>query len=57
MMGIKLTQSAATRIQSFLERDGGMAFRLGVRKTGCSGWAYTVDLVDEIKAGDHIFED
>ena len=57
MTGIKLTQSAADRIRSFLERDGGTAFRLGVRKTGCSGWAYTVDLVDEIEADDHVFED
>ena len=57
MTGIKLTQSAATRIRSFLERDGGAAFRLGVRKTGCSGWAYTVDLVDEVSAGDQVFED
>jgi len=57
MTGIKLTQSAANRIRSFLERDGGTAFRLGVRKTGCSGWAYTVDLVDEIEADDHVFED
>ncbi len=30
--------------------------RLGVKKTGCSGWAYTVDLATEIRPGDIVFE-
>ena len=33
-----------------------MGLRLGVKKTGCSGWAYTVDLAEEIKADDVVFE-
>ena len=55
-MAISLTESAAQRVRNFLDRDGGIALRLGVRKTGCSGWAYTVDLVDEIGANDAVFE-
>jgi iron-sulfur cluster assembly protein len=51
-----LTQSAAERIRSFLDRDGGVGLRLGVKKTGCSGWAYTVELADEILADDVVFE-
>jgi iron-sulfur cluster assembly protein len=55
-MAISLTQSAAERIRSFLDRDGGVGLRLGVKKTGCSGWAYTVELADEIRADDVVFE-
>jgi iron-sulfur cluster assembly protein len=55
-MAISLTESAAQRVRNFLDRDGGVALRLGVRKTGCSGWAYTVDLADEIGANDAVFE-
>ncbi len=55
-MAIQLTKPAAERVRDFLERDGGVALRLGVRKTGCSGWAYTVELADRIEAGDVVFE-
>lgn len=56
-MTIKLTQNAADRIQLFLAKDGGVGLRLGVRKTGCSGWAYTVNLAEDIEPGDIVFED
>ncbi len=56
-MAIKLTASAAQRVRSFISKDGGVGLRLGVRKTGCSGWAYTVDLADEIAAEDIVFDD
>ena len=50
-MAISLTKSATERVRSFLDRDGGIGLRLGVRKTGCSGWAYTVDLATDVQAG------
>jgi iron-sulfur cluster assembly protein len=56
-MAISLTSSAAERIRQFLHKDGGVGLRLGVKKTGCSGWAYTVQLADSIKSGDLVFED
>jgi len=56
-MAIKLTQNAADRVRQFLEKDGGVGLRLGVKKTGCSGWAYTVHLADNIEPGDIVFED
>lgn len=56
-MSIKLTESAAHRVNQFLASEGRKALRLGVRKTGCSGWAYTVKLDDEISAQDAVFED
>lgn len=40
-----------------MEKDGGVGLRLGVRKTGCSGWAYTVDLATGIEPDDIVFED
>lgn len=55
-MAINMTSPAAERVRNFLDRDGGVALRLGVRKTGCSGWAYTVELADQIAEDDVIFE-
>jgi iron-sulfur cluster assembly protein len=55
-MAISLTPSAAERVRSFLNRDGGLGLRLGVKKTGCSGWAYTVELAEKIQADDIVFE-
>lgn len=55
-MAISLTQSATERVKSFMVRDGGVGLRLGVKKTGCSGWAYTVELARDIQDGDVVFE-
>lgn len=57
-MSISLTESAADRIKSFLSiRGRGIGLRLGVRKTGCSGFAYVVNYADESRPDDVIFED
>jgi iron-sulfur cluster assembly protein len=56
-MTIRLTTAAAERVSKFLQNDGGLGLRLGVRKTGCSGWAYTVDLAEDINSEDHVFDD
>ena len=56
-MAIKLTNSAAERIRGFLEKDGGIGLRLGVKRTGCSGWAYVVQLASGVEPGDVVFED
>ena len=53
---IHLTESAARRVQSFLDAEGGEGLRLGVRRTGCSGWAYEVALAREIRDEDRVFE-
>ncbi|NIN59197.1 MAG: iron-sulfur cluster assembly accessory protein [Xanthomonadales bacterium] len=56
-MAITLTETAARRVRYYLDKDGGAALRLGVRKTGCSGWAYTVTLSKSIGPEDVVFED
>jgi iron-sulfur cluster assembly protein len=57
-MSVSLTPAAAERVQSFLATRGhGVGLRLGVRKTGCSGFAYVVSYAEEIGAADVVFED
>lgn len=56
-MAITLTHSAAERVKRYLDSEGGLGLRLGVRRTGCSGWAYTVQLAGSIAADDVVFED
>ncbi len=57
-MAISLTPSAAERVRSYLARRGtGVGLRLGVTKTGCSGYSYVINYADEIDAGDVVFED
>jgi iron-sulfur cluster assembly protein len=57
-MSISITPSAAQRIKTFIAARGqGQGLQLGVRKTGCSGFAYVVNYADEVQPGDHVFED
>ena len=47
-MAISLTPAAAERVKSFIASRGkGLGLRLGVRKTGCSGFAYVVNYADD----------
>jgi iron-sulfur cluster assembly protein len=56
-MAISLTQSAADRVRSFLASRGhGVGLRLGVRKTGCSGFAYVINYADDSQPEDVVFE-
>jgi iron-sulfur cluster assembly protein len=56
-MAIVLTESAADRVRThLLKRGSGVGLRLGVKKTGCSGFAYVVNYADEVRAEDAVFE-
>ena len=56
-MAVSLTSSAAQRVKNYLQRRGhGIGLRVGVKRTGCSGWAYVVDYVDELAADDIVFD-
>lgn len=54
---ITLTEAAADRVAHFLADQGGVGLRLGVRRTGCSGWAYDVGLAESVGEDDTVFED
>ena len=56
-MSIKLTDSAAQRVNRFLDSEEHQVLRLAVRKTGCSGWAYVVQLDDQVNADDSVFDE
>lgn len=56
-MTISLTPSAAERVKNFLQNRGrGVGLRLGVKATGCSGYAYVVNYADEVRDNDLVFE-
>lgn len=57
-MAISLTNSAAERVRSYLEKRGsGVGLRLGVTETGCSGYSYLINYAEEVAEGDVVFED
>jgi iron-sulfur cluster assembly protein len=56
-MAIQLTERAAHQIQKSLAKRGkGLGLRVGVKQVGCSGWTYTFDYADQVRANDALFE-
>lgn len=56
-MSIQLTENAAQQIKNQLAKRGkGLGLRVGVKKNGCSGWAYTYDYADDVRTDDQVFE-
>ena len=56
-MAISLTNAAAERVRGYLARRGcGIGLRVGVKRTGCSGWAYIVDYADAVGSDDIVFD-
>jgi iron-sulfur cluster assembly protein len=54
-MSITVTERAANQIRSQIAKRGrGIGLRVGVKKTGCSGFAYTYDFADEVRQGDRV---
>jgi len=57
-MSISLSDSAIERVRSYLDRRGhGVGLRIGIRKTGCSGYAYIIDYADAIEPADSVFDE
>ena len=57
-MAISLTKDAAERVKSYLvSRGNGIGLRIGVKKTGCNGFAYVVNYADAVDDADNVFED
>jgi len=56
-MSISLTESAAKHIRKSLDKRGkGIGLRLGVKTSGCSGMAYTLEFADQLEEQDQVFE-
>jgi iron-sulfur cluster assembly protein len=56
-MAIELTERAAKQIQDQLSKRGhGIGLRIGMKKVGCSGFAYTYDYADDVQPSDERFE-
>ena len=56
-MTITITESAAQHVAKQIARRGkGVGLRLGVRTSGCSGLAYKLEFVDELKPEDLRFD-
>ncbi len=57
-MAILLTEPAADRVRGYLKARGtGIGLRVGVKKTGCNGFAYVINYADEIEESDVVFEE
>ncbi|HJS38560.1 MAG TPA: iron-sulfur cluster assembly protein IscA [Burkholderiales bacterium] len=56
-MAVTLTEKAASHVQTFIAKRGkGVALRIGVRTSGCSGFAYKLEFADAVHPEDHQFE-
>lgn len=56
-MTISITPAARQRMREFLAQAPSAAgVRFGVKRTGCSGFAYVVDLTDKMSEGDRSFQ-
>ena len=56
-MAITLTNTAAKQVQLYIDKDqANIGLRFGVRTSGCSGYAYIVELARSIGSEDEVFE-
>ena len=56
-MAVTLTPAAVDRVRQYLSQvPGATGLRFGVRKSGCTGFAYVVDVATDAPAGDAVFE-
>lgn len=52
---ITLSNNAKNKFRNQLkERGSGLGIRLGVTKTGCSGYAYKIEFADEWRSEDYL---
>ncbi len=56
-MAITLTKNAAEQIKKqLIKRGSGVGLKLGVKKSGCSGFAYVLDYADQVAVDESVFE-
>jgi iron-sulfur cluster assembly protein len=56
IMSLTLTPRAADRVKQYLSQPaGGIGLSVAVKKSGCSGWSYVLDIAKEAKDGELVF--
>jgi len=56
-MNITLTDSAVKRVRDMVsKRADGIGLRIGVVKSGCSGYSYALDYADSVADSDAVIE-
>lgn len=53
---LTMTPAAATQIARLMARDGARGLRIGIKKGGCAGMEYTMDLAAEPGPMDEVVE-
>lgn len=53
---IKITANAIKQIKFLMKNDEKSALRIGLKKGGCAGMEYTMDLVETINTADELVE-
>ena len=56
---LSLTEAAAARARKLIASAGRpvAGLRVGIKKGGCAGMTYTMDLADEVRPADEVIED
>ena len=54
---VTLTDAARTRISALMEKNGAYGLRIGVKKGGCAGMEYTMEVAAEPAQHEEIVED
>jgi iron-sulfur cluster assembly protein len=56
-MAITLTENAAKQInKQLIKRGNGIGLKLGIKKSGCSGFAYVLEYAAKIAVDECVFE-
>lgn len=55
-LDITITKAASSHIKKMLEKNQGVGFRLSVKKTGCSGYAYQPSVIETENPDDLMVE-
>lgn len=54
---IKLTETAVARVRDMVTKRGsGIGLRIGVTKSGCSGYSYALDFAETVADNDVVIE-
>src|SRR3546814_20790251 len=55
-MAINLTPAALAHARKFVHGGNAIGLRFGIKRTGCSGWGYVVELAQAVRADASVFD-